>query len=212
MNQKQFENEDKIFQAIQDLKDSIFGLKQPYIRYCYEYTEEDGYVFSRERTGVFAHRLTMCARETRTYSEELSAAIPLFFEMCAMLLAAICGKGDWIFVSFRKIAKAALKSSPEEESVLERIVKNSQEDIDDMFPDGAFWVLYEEFRPYMGQVDAEGFYLCVKHALEDFLDEHHLNALDKDKATESMVARINRLSAAIERDLSRSEFSGEDGR
>ena len=136
--------------------------------------------------------------------------MPLFFEMCAWLLDAICGKGDWIFVSFRKIAKTAMKTSPEEESTLDRLVRNCRGEIDFSFPDGEFWPLFDAFQSYMGQVDAESFYLAVKHSLEDFLDDNRLNALDKDRATDSMVARINRLSASIERDLSRWEDAEED--
>ena len=211
MNRKQKANEEKIFKAIQDLKDSIFGLKQPYIRYCYTVTEDDGYVFDREKAKFFAGLLAKYSRSTRRYSEELAPVMPLFFEMCAMLLAAICGKGDWVFVSFRKIAETAVKSSPEEESTLNRIVCSYGDEIDSLFPDGAFRKIYLEFESYMGRVSGEDFYYTVKYTLEDFLDDQQLNMLDKDKMTAGTVARINRLSAAIERDLNRSGEAEEDG-
>jgi len=211
MNRKQKENEEKVFKAIQGLKDSIFGLKQPYIRYCYTFTENDGYVFDREKAKFFAGLLAKYSRGTRRYSEELAPVMPLFFEMCAMLLAAICGKGDWVFVSFRKIAETAVKSSPEEESTLNRIVCSYGDEIDSLFPDGAFRKIYLEFESYMGRVSGEDFYYTVKYTLEDFLDDQQLNVLDKDKMTAGTVARINRLSAAIERDLNRSGEAEEDG-
>lgn len=210
MNRRQKENEEKIFKAVQDLKDSIFGLKQSYIRYCYRVTEEDGYVFDREKAKFFAGLLSKYSRGTRKYSEELAPVMPLYFEMCAMLLAAICGRGDWVFVSFRKIAETAVKSSPEEESTLNRIVGSYWDELDDMFPDGAFRTLYEEFDSYMGRVSGEDFYYTVKYSLEDFLDDNSLNVLDRDRMTESAVARINRLGAAIERDLNRSGEPEED--
>lgn len=211
MNRRQKINEEQVFKAIQNLKDSIFGLKQSYTRYCYRVTEEDGYVFDREKAKFFAGLLSKYSSYTRKYSEELAPVMPLYFEMCAMLLATICGKGDWVFVSFRKIAETAVKSSPEEESTLNRIVSRYWDELDSMFPDGAFRTLYEEFDSYMGRVSGEAFYYTVKYTLEDFLDDNSLNVLDRDRMTESAVARINRLAASIERDLCRTDEPGEDG-
>ena len=212
MNQKQWENEEKVFKAIQDLKDSIFGLKQSYIPFCYTNDREDGYRFSEEKTKVFVQKLSECAVETRPYSPELERVIPLFFEVTTKLLAAICSSGDWVFVSFRKLADTAKKSCPEENSVYERIVADHKYKIDRMFDKEAFWPLYEEFMGYMGHVDGERFYLCVKQTVECFLDDHRLNCLDKEQLTESIVARISRLCASIERDLDRAEFPEEEER
>ena len=211
MNQKQWENEEKVFKAIQDLKDSMFGMKQSYIPFCYTNDREDGYRFSEEKTKAFVEKLCGYAVGTRSYCSELERVIPLFFEVTTKLLAAICSSGDWVFVSYRKLADTAKKTCPEEKSVYERIVEDHRNKIDRMFSKDAFWPLYEEFAGYMGQVDGEGFYLCVKHTLEEFLDDHRLNCLDKDQLTESIVARISRLSASIERDLDRAEFPEEDG-
>ncbi|MBR3704733.1 MAG: hypothetical protein IKM11_04545 [Oscillospiraceae bacterium] len=205
MNEKQRSNEEKIFKAIQDLKDSVFGLKQPYIRYCYTYTEEEGYRFCVPMADAFADELSMIAQHAPTYCDELSAVMPLFFRMIPRLLAAICASGDWIFVSFRKLAETALKDTPEEKSVLERIVESHRAVIDETFPNGEFWPDYEAFCGYMGRVDNEAFYRCAKNTVEKFLDERQLNVLDSDRATAGVVARISRLAAAIERDLSRRE-------
>ena len=210
MNQKQYKNEEKIFHAIQELKDSIFGLRQPYIRYCFSNTEEEGYVFQEEKACEFARQLGKCARSTRTYCEELEPVIELFFRVTLRLLAAICSSGDWVFVSFRKIAKTALKDTPDEESTLERIVRREKKHIDRMFAEEEFYPEYEEFCSYMGRVDAEGFYLCVKHGVENFLDDNHLNALDRDRVTDSVVAKISRLSASVERDLLRADWEDEE--
>lgn len=210
MNQRQRENEEKIFKAIQDLKDSVFGLRQPYISYCYNYSEEDGYRFVPARAEYFAAELTRCAMGTRTYGEELSEVMPLFFRTILRLLAAICGSGDWVFVSFRKLAEAALKDDPEDQSVLERIVDSHRAAIARMFFEEDFYPEYEAFRGYMGRVDGEAFYLCVKHAVEDFVDEQRLNVLDHDQLTGTVVARISRLAATIDRDLDRPEVPGEN--
>lgn len=205
MNEKQRNNEEQIFKAIQDLKDSVFGLKQPYIRYCYTYSEEEGYRFCATMADAFADELSAAARRVPSYREELADVMPLFFRMIPRLLAAICASGDWIFVSFRKLADTALKNAPEEESVLERIVQSHREVIDETFPDGSFWPIYDAFCAYMGRVDNEAFYRCAKNSVETFLDEHQLNVLDSDRATSTVVARISRLAAAIDRDLSRRE-------
>ena len=210
MNRKQQENEDKIFSAIQDLKDSMFGMKQPYTRYCYIHSDEDGYVFSEEKAEVFLTLLCSFSPETRTYNPEWGAVMPLFFRVTLRLLAAICNSGDWIFVSFRKLAKTAMKYSPNEKSVYERIVDSHREQIDRAFPSGSFWADYESFCTFMGFIDPEAFYQCVKNTLERFLDDQHLNVLDRDQMTDSVVARISRLSAAIERDLKRAEPQTED--
>ena len=205
MNEKQRSNEEQIFKAIQDLKDSMFGLKQPYIRYCYIYSEEEGYRFSIRMADLFAEELSVVARRTPTYSEELSEVMGLFFRMIPRLLAAICASGDWVCVSFRKLAETALKDTPEEKSVLERIVDSHREAIDETFPDGSFWPVYDAFCGYMGCVDNDAFYRCAKNSVEGFLDERHLNVLDSDRATAGVVARISRLAASIDRDLLRRE-------
>lgn len=210
MDLKQRENEDKIFAAVQDLKDSIFGMKQPYTPFCYDITEEDGLVFNDGRAAAFAAELSAFARSTRTYSEALAPAVPIFFLVTLRLLAAICSSGDWVFVSFRKLAKTVGKDSPEEESVYERIVDSHRPHIDRLFPDGRFWPDYDIFRHSMDHADSEDLFLCIKHTLEAFLDDRHLNALDHDPMTENISARISRLSAAVERDLRRAKFHGED--
>ena len=210
MNRKQKENEEKLFKAVQDLKDSFFGLKQPYTRYCYDRTEENGLVFNWGKADAFAAVLFEFSPQTRVYGEDLEKAVRLFFRVTVRLLDAICHSGDWIFVSFRKLAETALKSSPEEESVYERIVKNHSTKIDDHFPDGSFWPEYEDFCTFMGQVDSERFYYCVKYTVEAFLDDRRLNVLDRDQLTESVITRISRLSAAIERDLLRTDAAWED--
>lgn len=203
MNQRQIENEEKIFKAIQDLKDSVFGLRQPYISFCYTWSEEEGYCFSPARAEYFAAELSRCAAGTRRYCEELEPVVPLFFRSILRLLSAICGSGDWIFVSFRKLAETALKNTPEERSVLERIVDDHRKIIDRCFPLGEFWEDYEAFCGYMGRVDGEAFYHTVKQGVEAFIDEKGLNILDSDRLTDGVVARISRLAASIDRDLDR---------
>ena len=205
MNEKQRENEALIFKAIQDLKDSVFGLKQSYVRYCYTYSEEDGRRFSVPKADAFAQELSTIAQQTPTYCGELAEVMPLFFRVIPRLLTAICGSGDWIFASFRKLAEAALKETPEEKSILECIVDDHRAEIDAAFPNGEFWPDYETFCGYMGRVDNESFYRCAKLTVEAFLDERCLNVLDRDQATAGVVARISRLAAAIDRDLSRWE-------
>ncbi len=211
MNAKQRANEDKIFKAIRDFKDSVFGLRQSYVPFCYTHSREDGDVFSVEKMSVFAFELFVYARQTKEYTDELKQVLSSYFRMVLMLLHAICSSGDWIFVSMRKLAEAALKSGTESESTLDRIVKSHTDRIDSAFPDGEFWEEYEMFCRDMGRVDNEAFYLSVKHALETFLDEHQLNVLDRDSSTDAVVARLSRLAASVERDLARSLLSEERG-
>ena len=209
MNTKQQANEEKIFKAIRDFKDSVFGLRQSYTTFCYTRSDEDGEVFSMDKMTVFAFELYVYSRQTKEYTDELEKILASYFRMVLMLLHAICSSGDWIFVSMRKLAEAALKSSTEDESTLDRIVSSHRSRIDRAFPDGAFWQEYELFCCDMGRVDNEAFYLSVKHALEKFLDEHRLNVLDRDSSTDAVVARLSRLAASVERDLARGLVSEE---
>lgn len=203
MNAKQKANEDKIFKAIRDFKDSVFGLRQSYMPFCYTRSGEDGDVFSMEKMTAFARELTGYAKQTKEYTDELEGVLSGYFPTVLMLLHAICSSGDWMFVSMRKLAEAALKSSVEDESTLDRIVSSYRSRIDRAFPCGEFWQEYEAFCRDMGRVDNEAFYLSVKHALEAFLDEHRLNVLDRDSSTDAIVARLSRLAASVERDLAR---------
>ena len=203
MNAKQQANEDKIFKAIRELKDSVFGLKQSYTPFCYTRTGEEGETFSMEKMEAFSAELTAFGKQAAEYTDELELLLPAFFRAVLMLLDAICSSSDWVFVSIRKLAETALKNSAEEESTLDRIVKSYRGKISVMFPEGEFWTAYEQVSRDMGRVDNESFYRSVKHALEAFLDEHRLNVLDRDSSTDAVVARMYRLAASVERDLAR---------
>lgn len=203
MNKTQKENEEKLFKAIQDLKDSIFGLKQPYIPLCYDISPERGYEFNSRKMRALVDELTETSKTVRSYQAEFAPILPLFFELCFKFLAAVCNPSDWIFVSIRKIANTLYRHAPGADSTFDRMLRNNRNTIDNLFAQDEFWPLYEDFSARIDELDFQGFSQCVKHTVETYIDNHHLNTLDHDQATQSIITRLNRVSSTIQRDVSR---------
>lgn len=207
MENNQAANEKKIFDAIQELKDCIFGLKQTYTDFCYEHTVKDGcssYMMSTEKLNDFANELSETAKAVRYYNESFDPILPVFFKVTIMFLTAACNPSDWLFVSIRKIGGTVFKTDPDEKSTFDIMVETATPTINDYFTDGLFWKDYELFNASLGGVDLSDFEQCVKRTIERFIDEHELNALGDDVATQNFVARINRTAVTIARDLRRS--------
>lgn len=207
MNEKQRENEKKIFDAIQDLKDSIFGLKQSYIPFCFDYSTESGYLLNTEKLNVFSQELAKLARTTKTYDDNFEPVIPLFFIVCIKFLTASCNPSDWLFLSIRKIAKTNDGTEDYPISTFDIMIKNSSVFLKGYYQDGIFWNEYDEFKTLMLEVDKDNFYQCIKNTIETFIDENNLNSLNDDKTTQSLLSKINRTSSVIARELQRNSIS-----
>lgn len=203
------ENERKIFDAIQDLKDSIFGLKQSYTSFCYDHFNSDGYStydLSQEKMLLFIEKLCDTARNVKYYHEDYDAVLPSFFAMTILFLTAACNPSDWLFVSIKKIGSTVYKSGSEK-SVFDIMVEDSTGTINGRYEDDCFWVEYRKFNKSIENVDLTDFEQCVKRTLERFIDDNNLNTLNDPLATNNIIARLNRTSSFINRELQRNSRS-----
>lgn len=209
MNDKLIENEKKIFDAIQELKDSIFGLNQSYADFCYQYSAEYGYTLDQSKLESFAQSLSETAKQVKHYEGAFEPVLPLFFRMSIMFLAAACNPSDWLFVSIRKLGNTVYKANTEEKSVFDIMVEDSSKYLDEYFEDNIFRTTYEQFSDAISNVDMTNFGQCTKRALERFIDDNNLNTLNDDVATQNIISRMQRTSVMIARDIQRkSRFQG----
>lgn len=181
-------NEEKIFDVIQDLKDSIFGLKNSYVKYCYSETNE-GLYWDNRKSENFIEELLKHAKMTSTYNAQFEGLIVLAFELTLKFILHACNFEEQQFVSLRKIIKTTQKRSKEEQSVFEIMVERQK---------GYFDMIYfDKLKLFCDQiidVNFDDFYKSCKHAIEAFIDSHNLNSIKNDKATSELVLRISRLS------------------
>lgn len=193
----------KIFDAIQELKDSIFGLNQSYADFCYNYSFENGYYLDQSKLIAFSTSLANTAKQVKYYDSVYAKVLPLFFKMAVMFLAAACNPSDWLFVSIRKLGTAVYKTSAEEQSIFDIMVEDSSAFLDEYFSDKSFQEVYNQFSKEITTIDMDNFGQCVKRAIERFIDENELNTLNDDVATQNIISRMARTSAIITRDLQR---------
>ena len=181
-------NEEKIFDVIQDLKDSIFGLKNSYVKYCY--SETDGSLFwDNKKSEKFIKELLEHAKMTSTYNAQFEGLIVLAFELILKFILHACNFEEQQFVSLRKIIKTTQKESKEDQSIFEIMVEQQK---------GYFDMVYFDklqlFSDQIIEVNFDDFYKSCKHAIEAFIDSHNLNSIKNDKVTSELVLRISRLS------------------
>ena len=193
MTERQLKNEERIFDTIQELKDSIFGLKQSYISFCYDYTEENGYVLNYEKLHSFSLELSDIAKKVDCYDDSFANILPSFFKLAVIFLHTTCNPSDWIFVSFRKIGKTIYKNQEDEQSTFDIMVENATE----YLKDNLFWKEYSLFNNLIKNVNLSDIDLCIKKTIETFIDEYRLNCLDDDELTQNIISKINRISFFI---------------
>ena len=140
------------------------------------------------------------------YHEDYDTALPSFFAMTILFLAAACNPSDWVFVSIKKIGSAVYKSGSEK-SVFDIMVEDSTAYINSCYEDNRFWVEYNQFSKSIEDVDLTDFEQCVKRTLERFIDDNNLNTLNDPLATDNIIARLNRTSSFISRELQRNSCS-----
>lgn len=196
-------NEKKIFDAIQGLKDSIFGLNQPYTDFCYSHSLEEGYTLDLSKLSEFSTSLANTAKQVKYYDATFEPVLPLFFKMAVMFLAAACNPDDWLFVSLRKLGDTVYKTNASEQSVFDIMVENDSKYLNEYYQDKAFQAIYNQFSEEIAFLDMTNFAQCVKQAIERFIDENELNTLNDDIATRNIILRIQRSSEMITRDMLR---------
>ena len=188
-------NEEKIFDAIQDLKDSLFGLKNSYANYCYS-ESSNGLYWNNNKSERFIEEIISQAKSTKTYNEEFEPIIRAALELSLKFILHACNFEEQQFVSLRKIIKTMEKDIEGEPSVFEIMVNRQKGYFDNIYLEKL-----EQFSLKMVGIDFEAFYKCCKHAIESFIDKNNLNSINSNRVTSEIVLRINRLSKITSSEL-----------
>lgn len=186
--------EKKIFDAIQQLKDAVFGMESSYAQYCYSMSERR-WKFDPEKANQFISELIGYAVEDPRYAGELEPLIRDFLIIVLEYLDCTFASNEYKFCSIRKIAYATWKETAENVSTFDVLITDVEKDLSaDCFQ------IYKKFTNAIVTVDQDAFYICIKHALEKFVDENGLSCIDDEDAVDQMVARIRQLAYRLKVD------------
>ena len=198
------ENERKVFDAIQSLKDSVFGLKSSYVPFCYT-AKKRGMSFDWEKYELFVEELCECAKEVEGYSEAIGERLREFFGLVLLFVDLFCPQDDRCFSSFKKLALTVLESGGSKGSLFDAIILDYVERDE---TDDAFRSDYKSFSSKIAEVDNETFYRCEKIAVENFIDRHALNCLRSSEETMRAVSEIQNIAMRLQRDFSQARELG----
>ena len=186
--------EKKILDAIQQLKDSVFGMETSYAQYCYSVNEHKSEL-DFEKVNQFIYKLINYASADSRFTAELKPLIQDFLTITLQYLDSTFASYEYKFSSIRKIAYTIRKNNAEQKSTFDILITDVEQDLStDCF------ALYKKFTNDILSVDQESFYLCIKHALEKFVDEHGLNCIDDENAVDQMVSKIHQLAYRVKLD------------
>ena len=185
------ENEKKLLKAIQQFKDTAFGLESRYTPYCYEYV--DGIrKLNEEKVEAFIAELEELAKRSSFYTDALANLIDKFLRVVIRYMDCTFAPYEYKFVSIRKIADTVYKQSSTQVSTFDILITDQRNKLDRYH-----YSLYEDFTKEIVDADQTAFYRCVKTALDSFVDGHQLNCLHDDTETAELVARINQFSRRL---------------
>ena len=199
-------NKDRLFNAIQNLKDCAFGMQASYVPLCYSHDGDD-LVWDEQKKESFIHDLIRFASNKHNYTPELERPIYLFFDITIKFIAAACRFSEQAFVSLRKIAKVAYKSDPEKKCTFEYLIEAEKEQIDKMFGETTYWSNYSEFITWLIKIDNDLLFACIKYALEEYIDDRALSAFSDTTAINNMITRVNRTASIILAEMRKRESS-----
>ena len=192
------ENEAKIFEAIQNLKDSVFGLKASYVPFCYT-ARKRGMSFDWEKYELFVDELCKCAEEVEGYTETIGERLREFYGIVIRFVDLFCPQDDRCFASFKKLALTVSEDGGSKGTLFDAIMRDyvERDELDD-----AFRRAYESFSAKIGGEDFAAFYRCEKIAVEHFIDRHELNCLRSSEETLRAIEEIQRATMRLQRDFS----------
>lgn len=181
-------NEERIFDSIQELKDSLFGMKLSYVRYCYS-KSESGLYWDNQKSERFIQELLNCSKESRCYDETFDDLIMTVFELSLKFILHASNFDEQRFVNLRKIIKTTEKFNISDKSVFEIMVDTQKK-----YFDLVFLRKCDDFSKKIASIEFDKFYRCCKHGIELFIDNKKLNTILNDDLSMQMVSRINRLA------------------
>lgn len=205
-------NKERLFNAIQNLKDCAFGANTSYMPFCYSYSNGE-YSWDDKKLDEFVDALVKYASNCVYYRPDFERALYLFYSLTIKFISASCNSDEQTFVSLRKIAKVTEKE-PGIKCTYEYLIEEQRAYIDRHFNSEEYWSNYREFIGLLELTNYDDFLGTINYSLQKFIDEHELSLFADTAVINSMIMRINRTSSQITGEFRRrerlSEVSNDD--
>ena len=184
-------NEKKIMDALRKLSDSVFGLESKYTEFCYS-DEEGTLALDEEKTKNFISELLSYAKADVKFLVELEPLLVDFIHIAIRYIDCTFSPSEQKLSSIKKIADTVRKERIDQVSTFDILITDQKEYID-----STTYTLYENFTHRIVEIDQDAFYLCTKHALEKFADDHMLNCLYSEELSKQFARKITRFANEI---------------
>ena len=184
-------NEEKLIKALKELQNSVFGLEARYTSYCYS-CEDRSFSLNHEKTAEFINELMTYIKADKQFDSSMEKPIFDFLHIVIQYMDCTFSISEHKLSSIKKIADTIRKQKPDQISTFDILITDQKEHMDP-----TSYSLYEEFTQNIVTINQDAFYTCVRHALEKFADEHHLNCLHDDDETERLAQRIKRIAMNV---------------
>lgn len=175
-------NEQRILKCVQAMKDSIFGLQNSFMPYCYSNSK-----LNKRKMKNFIKELCEISKKVKTYNAAFDNVLPLFFKVSILFFDGAVNNEDKVFSSFRKIASLLEKDGLDGKSTFDIMVDNALLIHEDYFIKEGFLDIYAKFSNELLKVDATELYYCIKNLVEEFIDQHKLNYLYNNEVIDEVI-------------------------
>lgn len=186
-------NEERILQKYQKVKDTIFGLDQPFFRQFYTYTARQGYQYDENEADLLIKSiLEYCDKEEQLFYSIMQD----FLDVGLKFLFATCNSDDWIYISFVKLSEIIEKLEEDWVTTMDVMVGDEQETLNRTFGD-EFNETYQRLTNAILGKDLSEFPRYVKKSLEKHIDAKGLNSLDDDILTDEILELMDMVARRV---------------
>ena len=180
--------------ALQLLKDTILGMEASYSDFCYA-KDIPGWQLDEDKIQVFIGELLVHAQSHPCCTQELEGLIRDFLYIVIQYMDITFTHIEYKFSSIRKIAAVVRKENINNTSPFDILITDEKERLSP-----TCLSLYARFTRNIVAVNQDDFFICVKYALETFINNHQLNCLSNELVVKQTSRRIKRLADLVRLD------------
>lgn len=180
--------------ALQLLKDTIFGMEASYTDFCYN-KEAPGWYLDEDKVQSFIRELLKNAKCLHICTPDQEELISSFLHIVIEYLDRTFSSHEYKFSSIRKISAAVKKEFIYYKSPFDILIEDEQKNLSE-----ECLAMHTNFTNKIVSVNQDDFVACVKYALEKFIDDHQLSCLSDEFAARQTASRIRRLADRIQLD------------
>ena len=186
-------NEQRILDGYEKLKDRIFGLDQPFFKPFYTYSPRQGYQYDEVAANLLIESvLEHCAKDEQLFYSIMRD----FLDISLKFLFVACNSDDWSYISFVKLSETIEKREADWVTTMDVMVGDEQEVLNDTYGD-KFNETYNRLTDAILGKDLSEFPHYVKKSLEKHIDANGLNCLNDDEMTEEVLELMDQISRRV---------------